>query len=155
MSWKLNWMAMPTDKDHVGYDLQVGDCFYYRDPGPEYDWVNDALNLHWFRFFCKEDRLSENYKQQPRPARPPILVYLPGRSLFCVDGACWRTVPDPNGRGSRVEYYGGWTVTGSAELLTVSPSINCVGIYHGFITDGVITDDCEGRKYDELGRTVR
>lgn len=154
MSWPIRFIEMPTNPAQDGYNLKIGDCFYYQDPGPEYDWAADALNLRWFRFFCKEDRLSENYKQQHRATRPPILVYLPGCSLFCVDGACWSSVPKPDGQGSVVEYYGGWTVSGTPQLLTVSPSINCVGIYHGFIQNGVITDDCEGRKYDETGRQM-
>ncbi len=45
-----------------------------------------------------------------------------------------------------------WTVTGEAPMLTARPSINCltdeVGIgYHGWLTDGVLSDDLEGRTY--------
>lgn len=41
----------------------------------------------------------------------------------------------------------GWTVSGEAPNLTVTPSINAAGEYHGFITNGVIGDDLEGRKF--------
>lgn len=30
---------------------------------------------------------------------------------------------------------------------TVEPSINLHGIYHGFLQQGIITDDCEGRQF--------
>lgn len=48
-----------------------------------------------------------------------------------------------------------WSVSGEWPNVTVTPSINAPGQYHGFIQDGVLTDDCEGRTYDALGRLVR
>jgi hypothetical protein len=65
---------------------------------------------------------------------------------------------NPNDPGYCIELPGGafidmnqikekWTVTGSLPNITVVPSINCIGRYHGFITDGIISDDCEGRKF--------
>ncbi len=33
-----------------------------------------------------------------------------------------------------------WSVTGEPPNITVSPSINVVGIWHGWIRDGVISD---------------
>jgi hypothetical protein len=51
-----------------------------------------------------------------------------------------------------------WNVTGDAPKLTVSPSIRRYDIpdgkggvwkkgWHGWITDGIMSDDCEGRTY--------
>jgi hypothetical protein len=40
-----------------------------------------------------------------------------------------------------------WDVQGTVPNITVSPSISQVGVYHGFIKGGVISDDCEGRKF--------
>lgn len=40
-----------------------------------------------------------------------------------------------------------WQVSGTPPNITVSPSIHQVGEYHGFIRDGIITDDCDGRKF--------
>jgi hypothetical protein len=40
----------------------------------------------------------------------------------------------------------GWTVTGTPPLLTARPSILLPG-YHGWLTDGVLSDDLEGRTY--------
>ncbi|MDB5056000.1 MAG: hypothetical protein JWM44_4050 [Bacilli bacterium] len=50
----------------------------------------------------------------------------------------------------------GWNVIGEAPNFTVTPSINRYASYnhkgwHGYITNGVLTDDCEGRVYDEGG----
>ena len=39
----------------------------------------------------------------------------------------------------------GWTVTGEAPNITVSPSINIVGLWHGFLTSGILTDDLDSR----------
>jgi hypothetical protein len=41
----------------------------------------------------------------------------------------------------------GWTRTGEPPNVTASPSINFVGRYHGFLQNGVLTDDCEGRVF--------
>lgn len=47
----------------------------------------------------------------------------------------------------------GWDVTGELPKITLSPSINQVGSYHGYIQDGVISEDCEGRPFKGLART--
>ena len=54
--------------------------------------------------------------------------------------------------GRRINASGGrqvpaWTRTGEAPNVTVTPSINNVGRYHGWLTNGVLTDNCEGRKF--------
>ena len=41
-----------------------------------------------------------------------------------------------------------WTVEGDWPNVTITPSINCPGYYHGWIRDGQITDDCEGRVFN-------
>jgi hypothetical protein len=75
--------------------------------------------------------------------RPPHFVKLPDGSEFCIDSRAW--TPD---RG----YYGeGWNPVGEPPLVTLSPSINVQGRYHGYIQNGVITDDCEGRTFPEAG----
>lgn len=70
--------------------------------------------------------------------RDPLVVRLPGGTDFCVDGPTFSA----GQRGS-----GGWTVTGEPTAITLSPSINIGGSYHGWIQNGVITDDCEGRTF--------
>lgn len=63
-----------------------------------------------------------------------IWIVIPGGSLFSPDRM------SSNGTS-------GWTVTGELPNITVSPSIGAVD-YHGFIRNGVLTDDLEGRTYD-------
>jgi hypothetical protein len=45
----------------------------------------------------------------------------------------WCTLATAGGTGNR------WTVTGEPPKLTVKPSINSVGQWHGWITDGVMS----------------
>lgn len=73
------------------------------------------------------------------------LVMLPNRDIF-----------DIYSKSSDGTY---WTVTGDAPNFTVSPSINCkhdVGDsapwwalrgWHGWLQNGVLSADCEGRQY--------
>ncbi len=84
-------------------------------------------------------RLSPNYHSQWAGKRAPLVVCLPNNTFFCVDNMA-------------TDGGNGWTVTGEAPLITVSPSINIVGSYHGWIKNGVISDDCEGRVFDGEGR---
>lgn len=82
--------------------------------------------------------MSPAYRREWAAKRPPLLVRLPGQTIFCVDACAWR---------GGEPYGDGWTVTGEPPLITVEPSINIVGSYHGWIRGGVITDDCEGRTF--------
>jgi hypothetical protein len=83
------------------------------------------------------EKLSPSYWAE-RSQRPPLVVRLPGPVDFCIDERAYKDG----------QHYGdGWTVTGEGSAMTLSPSINIGGIYHGWIRDGVITDDCEGRVY--------
>ena len=69
------------------------------------------------------------------------MVRLPGGAgTFCVDGRCW---------GEQGPYGEGWDVTGdpAAGTLTVSPSIHIVGLYHGWLRAGVLSDDVDGRQF--------
>jgi hypothetical protein len=77
--------------------------------------------------------LSDEYRAQHAGKRPPYFVQLPS-GPFGIDS--------PYSDSTH-----GWTVTGEPPRFSLSPSINVVGCYHGFIRDGVITDDCEGRTF--------
>lgn len=80
--------------------------------------------------------LSARYFTEHSETRAPVVVILPDGTPFCVDQRAW------NNGG----YFGdGWTVTGDVPVITVSPSINVVGSYHGYIIEGEITDDIDGR----------
>lgn len=47
-----------------------------------------------------------------------------------------------------------WDVHGTLPNITVHPSVNAEGYYHGWIKDGVISEDCEGRKFPGVARTA-
>lgn len=65
--------------------------------------------------------------------RPPLFVQCPGRvAAWCVDQK------SNNGDG--------WQVTGEPPNCTASPSIG-MPAYHGWLRNGVLTDDVEGRAY--------
>jgi hypothetical protein len=81
-------------------------------------------------------RLSESYERDHAAHRQPLCVRLPDGSLFC---------PDSNADGD--DAHRGWTVTGEPPRISVSPSINVVGHYHGFLQEGVLSDDVEGRTF--------
>ncbi len=112
---------------HKLKELPIGTMFYV---------PKDCDFDSWPWYLADKDDLSDHYFQR-NAHRQPLLLVLPGHQLFLIDGKCW-----DNGRK-----YGGWTVTGEAPLITVQPSINCKGLYHGFLTNGVLSDDVDGRSF--------
>jgi len=133
MGWPLRLVDSPFSNAAVfkfkegkdGLLPVVGDCYF----APE------LLTLEkvppWMH-------LSPCYKRDWLGKRDPIVVVLPDRNHFCVDAMAWK---------GGVPYGEGWTVVGTAPNISVMPSINFPGSYHGWIMNGVITDDCEGRKF--------
>lgn len=82
--------------------------------------------------------LSAEYFQRWHGKRPPLVVRLPNRNFFCID-----MLPAKGASG--------WDVSGEAPNITVAPSIyNAPGeprAYHGWLQNGVLSDDCEGRTF--------
>jgi antirestriction protein len=109
-----------------------GDMFYA-------PWLMDGEDADYYL----EQYLSLEYKRDHLGKRPPIMVVLPTGTDFCVDCAYC---------GSNTQDGHGWTVIGEAPNITVSPSINHWAGHdkgwHGYLRDGELTDDLEGRKYD-------
>lgn len=74
-------------------------------------------------------------------------------------GCCWRTIVDGKPAFNVILPPGGvrhhfnpyrkpcWDVAGELPNVTVTPSIHMFGVYHGYITAGVIGDDVDGRKF--------
>lgn len=147
MSWQCR--LIECNQETSSKTLKIGDMFYaptleevhaskLLDPG-------HRSSLWWFYAMSKPTRLSDFYKQH-NSHRRPVLIWLPNRILFCID----------SGRTSAGIYSReGWTVSGTPPLITITPSLNLEHQYHGNITNGVMTDDCEGRRYDEEGRLIR
>lgn len=79
--------------------------------------------------------LSPEYVRDHEATRLPIVVMIPGRNTrgeihgwpFCVDA-----------NASDSDH--GWEVSGTPPQITVTPSIHAIGVYHGWITDGIISD---------------
>lgn len=100
------------------------------------------------------------YYQQNNAHRLPLVLVIPTGGLFFIDGMCYSNDEYERQKAAGVEnpqgYYGGWTVTGDIEqgTLTVSPSINIGSTYHGWVTNNVMTDDCEGRTYSPDGKIL-
>lgn len=86
--------------------------------------------------------LSEEYMRDWHGARPPITVVLPDGTPWCIDH---RFSQHNGAKGPQP----GWTIAGVAPLITASPSIHFVGSYHGFLRDGVLSDDLDGRTYGD------
>ena len=82
--------------------------------------------------------LSPEYQRDHAGRRAPLMVTLPNREVMCLD-ICF------SGKTN------GWTVTGTAPNVTVSPSIHAAGRYHGWLRDGVLSDDVEGRTFESRG----
>ena len=78
--------------------------------------------------------LSEGYKSL-KISRPPLMVMLPNNTRFLID----RSVSE-GGHGWQI-VINNQLVDGQKLNITLSPSIHCVGKYHGYIKNGVITDD--------------
>lgn len=83
--------------------------------------------------------LTPEYRSTRASLREPLFVVLPDGCTFCVDSV---TMKDD------VPGLTGWTVEGEAPRLTLMPSVNIKGGWHGYIRDGEISDDVEGRTFD-------
>lgn len=47
-----------------------------------------------------------------------------------------------------------WDVRGTVPNITVRPSINLMGRYHGFVENGIVLPDVEGRTYPKFPETA-
>lgn len=84
--------------------------------------------------------VSEEYYRDWYGKRPPLRVILPNGFIFNIDSPV-------TGKTT------GWQVTGDPPNITLSPSVNYASGdpngWHGYIQNGEITDDLEGRTYDD------
>jgi len=121
VSWPIRYHAERPERP------EIGDCW----PAP---WLVAEGEVR--TFFLSDAHLAA--RAAGAITRAPLVVRLPGGTDFCVDGPTFSA----GQRGT-----GGWAVTGEPPGLTLAPSINIGGSYHGWIQGGVITDDCDGRKF--------
>jgi len=90
--------------------------------------------------------LAENDKpngQWTGPDGKAWCVMMPGGVEWIVYS--YATGPEPRSK---------WAVQGTVPNITVHPSINLVGIYHGFLKNGIVSEDCEHRKFEGIPRTA-
>lgn len=130
MPWRCRMIENPELDEHGNVDFskrEIGDMWY--------------LELSPERLESRKEQFSDQYFSH-NSGRKPLVVKLPGPTCFVVDGKYY------NGQQG---YHGGWTVSGEPPNITLTPSINAVGRYHGFINNGEITEDVDGKKYDERG----
>jgi hypothetical protein len=122
---------------HIVYHAQEPAEWKVGDMWPVPEWANSNV-------------ISERYKNGASKTRPPLKVILPDStpagSPFIIDRGA---TDDPTNRGWLVTIVGE-LMDGQTPDITLEPSINCVGYYHGYIRNGVITDDCDGRKFPDI-----
>jgi hypothetical protein len=115
--------------------------------------VGDCFLAPWFLDRVEDggavpESFAPHYLARPEPRRAPIVVVCPGPRWFCIDQRAYDLA---NHQG----WYGdGWNVAGEAPSLTITPSINLVGTYHGYIESGILKADCDGRVFDENGHRI-
>jgi hypothetical protein len=88
-----------------------------------------------------EDRVGDAFYDDDYPrsllstahtGKRPICVRLPGGVYFCVYS---KQITDG------VSHEPGWTVSGEPESLTLTPSVDVKGVWHGFISNGSFSPD--------------
>lgn len=128
----MPWECRLINPDEIPMEKrQPGDMWYE----PE---IIDGKHIS-SRYF--NEFLSPEYFAKHSSHRAPLVIKLPGIVAgFCIDGLYG------NSSGGYAE--SGWDVTGEAPSITMHPSINFSGRYHGWLQNGVLSDDVEGRKFN-------
>lgn len=115
------------------------ECVWLEEAPPDEPW-----RPGWCFYAPFEYDLSKHYLENVKPHRRPIMVMLPVRDAELPEhGTNFIIDSHPTG-----DPEGSWTVdvvgpleVGEKPDITVSPSIDCKGLYHGFLQHGVLTDD--------------
>lgn len=138
MTWKLREVEFP---------FTIGDGLMLRKPGeywripfdyePKLDKEKRKYIDIW-RNFMSDEYLALGWDFE-------LVISLPGKVHFRAT-----QIPTSNDGSHQ-----GWRVTGELPNITIHPSINVEGYYHGWITDGVIGDDLSGRQYNDKGEFLR
>ena len=130
MSW--NCRLIEFTEDTKSASLVPGDMFFAPKPA-------DDRGLWPFIFAA--DRLLTPYYREHNSHRRPLLVWMPGQFIWCVDALF----------GGRNALHGGHAVTGEAPKLTLDTEIRFADVYRGTLIDGVISDDLDRRTFSANG----
>lgn len=103
--------------------LHIGDMYY--------GLMTEEEHPGYHKYF-----MSNEYNRDHAGKRSPIYVATPG-GMWCIDG-----------KASNAQDGSGWVVTGEAPNITARPSIS-MHRYHGWLTNGELSDDLEGRTYSD------
>jgi hypothetical protein len=128
MSWKLKPCEFPPTPEEIECRAP-GDTWkipltHRFDNGETYEEA-------WRHFLSPEFRASGRDHV--------IVVRLPSGTDWVVDHVSSGSLQRGNPQG--------WTVTGAWPQISVTPSINEVDRYHGWVSGGEISDDLEGRTF--------
>ena len=102
-------------------------------------------SLYFAPWLLERSSLSNQYRRDWAGKRPPLVLVVPGYGGHCLDQEWWPYMP---GRD-----HDGWEITGDPPQITASPSlgigkdVNGRWAYHGWLRDGFLSDDIEGRTY--------
>lgn len=92
----------------------------------------------WFDACCECGRGAEcPHANEERE----LCVKMPGGS----NGSIWNIDQGKNIKARGGNPHAVWIREGEPPNVTVTPSINWIGHYHGWLHGGILTDDCEGR----------
>lgn len=136
MAWPLREIPFPHDPLPRP---EPGDCWRVPLATRLPDWDEDGNPLPGDRTYEEEWQwfLSPEFRASGRDF--VIVVRLPDGTDWTIDHASSRSLQEQRPQG--------WTVSGDLPRISATPSIHVIGRYHGFLTDGVLTDDLEGRTY--------
>jgi hypothetical protein len=126
-------MIDPKEVRERGEYKQPGDMWFEPEALPDPD--EGGNEVDWYYPDQPNAYLTTKYRDQHKANRLPLTVMLPDGGVWCVDARA--STPGA----------GGWDVTGTPPNITVRPSI-LTDRYHGWLTDGVLSDDLDGRQYE-------
>jgi hypothetical protein len=137
MAWQCAMFEKIGEREYNEYPESRGRYPIYRGPdGGEYTFKTMPIGAMFYDDDCRH---ADTCK---RPDGRCLVVKVPGRNgAGEMRGMLWPIDHPSTGGGA------GWTRTGTPPNVTASPSINYEGEYHGWLQNGVLTDDCEGRVF--------
>jgi hypothetical protein len=102
--------------------------------------------FHHIGMLTEDDRvgLSKQYLAIASQ-RPPLFIFTPG-GWWCPDQLAWNVKQRWHGPG--------WSIRGNFPRITITPSILFPDRYHGWVTDGALSNDIDGRRFAESGKRL-